>query len=138
MVLLFGGCSEAVWVRVFNSTDHPIALLSGSDGKALTIPAGGSDCVMWTSVARGRDYGFVIQDSGKEIFYIVVKLAEDGNWSHSSSEVFPKESQKHKMMGLEFLVEYSSDGMIYALDASHEKTPIRLNPQPTGFPKLPN
>src|SRR5437899_10054487 len=92
--LIFGGCSLAVWVRVFNAADRTITLRSASDGKGIAIPPGGSGHVNWGSITRGRDHGFVVEDSGIERFYIVLRDAEDGVYVHAASLPLPKESRK--------------------------------------------
>jgi hypothetical protein len=136
--LFVSGCSLAVFVRVFNATDHAIKLLMGPDGEAVTIPAGESARVMIASVTRGRNHGFAIEDAGVERFYVVYSHSEDGALMYATSLAFPKVSRKPKTMAPEYLVEYATDSTISALDASKEKNPQRLNPQPAGFPIKPN
>ena len=135
--LLVSSCSFAVWVRVFNTTDHAIELQLGANQHTIVVPAGGSDRVLWASISRGRDYGFVVKDSGIEQFYAVVSRSDDGNYTQAASLVLPKEARKPKQMAPEYFVEYSSDGTLSLLDASQENRLCRLDPQPAGFPKKP-
>jgi hypothetical protein len=132
------GCSLAVFVRVFNRTDHTIRLL-GTGGDAPTdIPAGGSARVFLSSITHGRDHGFAVQDGDGEQFYVASRHAADGRLDYPYSLSFPPVSRKSKGMAPEYFVEYAGDSLIFALDASDEQAPKRLNPQPTGFPLKPN
>ncbi len=138
LCLLVSSCVPPVWVRVFNTTDHPIQMAVDSGRKLITIPSGGSDRADWCPIVRGHDQGFVIEDAGTERFYIVFRPADDGSSHLAISIPLPERSQKSRVFGREVLVEYSSDGLVYALDRSDEEVPRRLDPQPEGFPMRPN
>jgi hypothetical protein len=135
--LCASGCSLAVFVRVFNGTDHTIRLLGSGGDAPIDIPSGKSARVLLTSITHGRDHGFAVMDRGVERFYVASSHSADGRLVFPPPVSFPRISRQRKGMAPDFFVEYS-DSMIFALDASDEAAPKRLNPQPAGFPLKPN
>jgi hypothetical protein len=138
VVFFVSGCSLAVFVRVFNQTDHAIKLLGSGGDAPIDIPSGQNARVLLTSITRGRDHGFAIQDGGVERFYVASSHSADGQLVYPPALAFPHVMRKSKQMAPEYFVEYSADSTIFALDASDEVAPKRLDPQPTGFPLRPN
>jgi hypothetical protein len=134
--LLVSSCSLAVWVRVFNTTDHTIELRSGAYQQTVVVPPGKSGRVAWASFERDRNFSFVVKDSGVERFYAVVRRSDDGS-TQAASLIFPKEARRPKQIAPEYFVEYPGDGTIFMLDAAQEESPHRLDPQPVGFPIRP-
>jgi len=133
---LFGGCSLAVWARVFNRSGHEISIRD-RDGKTVVVAPGENTPLPLWATTKGEQRGFVIVDGVRELFYVVrpdTKANRDD--TRFASPLLPSVSAKTTPHGIEFQFEYGGDSEIFAL-VPETDSQQRANPQPARFPIKP-
>jgi hypothetical protein len=128
VTLVTTSCTPAFSVRLYNRSDHDIAVAWKSHYE--TVLPHGKDKI----VGSARDYesatSVVVISNDSIITYTGVRNLWDLPKEAMRNMSFPAAAGSH-----ECCLEYGYDDGIYILNV---KTLARLNPQPPGFPILPS